>query len=76
MPHSQKRQVLFLLRLPVFRAFGDVRSRDAVFGKKRVPSSAQSTWVLWSVFWEVLQSVAGLVREQKSMSKGLGTLYS
>ena len=32
--------------------------------------------MLWSVFWEVLQSVAGLVREQKSMSEGLCTLYS
>ena len=76
LPHSQKRQVLFLPRLPVFRAFGDVRSRDAFLLKKRVLSRAQSAWVLWSVFWEVLQSVVELVREQKSMSEGLCTLYS
>ena len=35
LPHSQKRQVLFLPRLPVFRAFGDVRSRDAFLAKTR-----------------------------------------
>ena len=43
------------------------------FFKKRVPSRAHSTCPLLSVFWEVLKSVAGLVREHNSLSEGLCT---
>ena len=65
--------MLFLPRMLVFRALGNVRLRDANFSKKRVPSRADSTCPLLSVFWEVLNSVAGLAREHSSTAEGFST---